>query len=47
MTTMAGFADMITQLFEQLGGTGGRQVVEMTGSRATTMRRSISRSWKS
>jgi uncharacterized protein (TIGR03435 family) len=31
MVTMAGFADMITQLFEQLGGTGGRQVVDMTG----------------
>jgi uncharacterized protein (TIGR03435 family) len=31
MTTMAGFANMITQLFEQLGGTGGRQVVDMTG----------------
>jgi uncharacterized protein (TIGR03435 family) len=31
MMTMAGFADMITQLFEQLGGTGGRQVVDMTG----------------
>jgi uncharacterized protein (TIGR03435 family) len=31
MTTMAGFADMITQLFSQLGGTGGRQVVDMTG----------------
>jgi uncharacterized protein (TIGR03435 family) len=31
MTTMAGFADMITQLFAQLGGTGGRQVVDMTG----------------
>jgi uncharacterized protein (TIGR03435 family) len=31
MTTMAGFADMITQLFEQVGGTGGRQVVDMTG----------------
>ena len=31
MTTMAGFADMITQLFAQLGGTGGRQVVNMTG----------------
>jgi len=32
MTTMAGFADMITQLFTQLsGGTGGRQVVDMTG----------------
>jgi uncharacterized protein (TIGR03435 family) len=31
MTTMAGFADMITQLFEQIGGTDGRQVVDMTG----------------
>ena len=31
MTTMSGFADMITQLFAQLGGTGGRQVVDMTG----------------
>jgi len=31
MTTMAGFAEMITQLFTQLGGTGGRQVVDMTG----------------
>jgi uncharacterized protein (TIGR03435 family) len=31
MTTMKGFADMITQLFAQLGGTGGRQVVDMTG----------------
>jgi len=31
MTTMAGFADMITQLFAQIGGTGGRQVVDMTG----------------
>jgi uncharacterized protein (TIGR03435 family) len=31
MMTMAGLADMITQLFEQLGGTGGRQVVDMTG----------------
>jgi uncharacterized protein (TIGR03435 family) len=31
MTTMAGFADMITQLFQQIGGTGGRQVVDMTG----------------
>jgi len=30
MTTMAGFADMITQLFAQIGGTGGRQVVDMT-----------------
>jgi uncharacterized protein (TIGR03435 family) len=32
MTTMGGFADMLTQLFTQLGGaTGGRQVVDMTG----------------
>jgi uncharacterized protein (TIGR03435 family) len=31
MTTMEGFADMVTQLFQQLGGTGGRQVVDMTG----------------
>ena len=32
MMTMAGFADMITQLFAQLGGgTGGRQIVDMTG----------------
>ncbi len=31
MTTMGGFADMTTQLFEQLGGTGGRQIVDMTG----------------
>jgi len=31
MTTMEGFADMITQLFAQIGGTGGRQVVDMTG----------------
>jgi uncharacterized protein (TIGR03435 family) len=31
MVTMAGFADMITQLFAQLGGTGGKQVVDMTG----------------
>jgi uncharacterized protein (TIGR03435 family) len=31
MTTMTGFADMVTQLFSQLGGTGGRQVVDMTG----------------
>ena len=31
MMTMAGFADMVTQLFQQLGGTGGRQVVDMTG----------------
>ena len=32
MTTLPGFADMLTQLFTQLGGgTGGRQVVDMTG----------------
>jgi len=32
MTTMDGFADMVTQLLSQLGGgTGGRQVVDMTG----------------
>jgi len=32
MTTMTGFAEMLTQLFTQLGGgTGGRQVVDMTG----------------
>jgi uncharacterized protein (TIGR03435 family) len=32
MTTMAGFADMMTQLMTQLsGGTGGKQVVDMTG----------------
>jgi uncharacterized protein (TIGR03435 family) len=31
MTTMTGFADMVTQVFAQLGGTGGRQVVDMTG----------------
>ncbi len=31
MVTMTGFADMITQLFAQIGGTGGRQVVDMTG----------------
>lgn len=31
MVTMTGFADMITQLFAQVGGTGGRQVVDMTG----------------
>jgi uncharacterized protein (TIGR03435 family) len=31
MTTMAGFAEMLTQLFTSLsGGTGGRQVVDMT-----------------
>jgi uncharacterized protein (TIGR03435 family) len=31
MTTMTGFADMVTQLFAQLGGTGGKQIVDMTG----------------
>jgi uncharacterized protein (TIGR03435 family) len=31
MTTMTGFANMITQLFEQLEGTGSRQAVDMTG----------------
>lgn len=32
MMTMGGLADMLTQLFTQLGGaTGGRQVVDMTG----------------
>ena len=31
MMTMSGLADMITQLFAQIGGTGGRQVVDMTG----------------
>jgi uncharacterized protein (TIGR03435 family) len=32
MTTMAGFADMMTQLMTQLsGGTGARQIVDMTG----------------
>lgn len=31
MVTMTGFADMVTQLFQQLGGTGGRPVVDMTG----------------
>jgi uncharacterized protein (TIGR03435 family) len=32
MTTMAGFADMMTQLMTQLrGGTGTRQIVDMTG----------------
>ena len=31
MTTMSGFADMLTQMFTLLGGaTGGRQVVDMT-----------------
>lgn len=32
MTTMTGFADMMTQLLTQLGGgAGGRQIVDMTG----------------
>jgi uncharacterized protein (TIGR03435 family) len=32
MTTMPGFADMLTQLMTQLGGAnGGRQIVDMTG----------------
>jgi uncharacterized protein (TIGR03435 family) len=32
MTTMGGFADMMTQLMTQLGGgAGGRQIVDMTG----------------
>ena len=31
MVTMTGFANMTTQLFTQLGGTGGKQVVDMTG----------------
>jgi uncharacterized protein (TIGR03435 family) len=32
MTTMPGFADMMTQLMTQLsGGAGGRQIVDMTG----------------
>jgi uncharacterized protein (TIGR03435 family) len=32
MTTMTGFADMLTQLMTQLGGgNGGRQIVDMTG----------------
>ena len=32
MTTMSGFADMMTQLMTQLGGgTTGRQIVDMTG----------------
>ncbi len=31
MTTMAGFAEMMTQLMSQLGGGAGRQVVDMTG----------------
>jgi uncharacterized protein (TIGR03435 family) len=34
MMTMDGLADMLTQLFTQIGGaTGGRQVVDMTGVR--------------
>jgi len=31
MVTMGGLADMITQIFTQLGGTAGRQVVDQTG----------------
>jgi uncharacterized protein (TIGR03435 family) len=31
MTTMGGFADMLTQMFTLLGGAGGRQVMDMTG----------------
>ncbi|HEY3826373.1 MAG TPA: TIGR03435 family protein [Bryobacteraceae bacterium] len=31
MVTMGGLADMITQIFTQLGGTSGRQVVDQTG----------------
>lgn len=31
MVTMTGFADLITQLFAQLGGTGGKQIMDMTG----------------
>jgi uncharacterized protein (TIGR03435 family) len=30
MITMSGFADMLTQ-FSQMGGAGGRQIVDMTG----------------
>jgi len=30
MVTMGGLADMMTQLFAQLGGGGGRQIVDMT-----------------
>ncbi len=30
MTTMNGFADMLTQMFTLLGGAGGRQVMDMT-----------------
>lgn len=30
MTTMSGFADMLTQIFAQLGGGVGRQIVDMT-----------------
>jgi len=30
MTTMSGFADMLTQMFTLLGGGGGRQVIDMT-----------------
>jgi len=31
MTTMSGFADMLTQLFTQLSGGKGSQIVDMTG----------------
>lgn len=31
MVTMGGLADMFTQIFTQLGGTAGRQVVDQTG----------------
>jgi uncharacterized protein (TIGR03435 family) len=31
MTTMAGLADMMTQLMAQMGGADGRQIVDMTG----------------
>jgi uncharacterized protein (TIGR03435 family) len=30
MVTMTGFADMVTQLFAQIGGGNGRQIVDMT-----------------
>jgi uncharacterized protein (TIGR03435 family) len=30
MVTMKGFADMLTQLFTQIGGASGRQIVDMT-----------------
>jgi uncharacterized protein (TIGR03435 family) len=31
MMTLAGFADMVTQVFSQIGGNDGRQIVDMTG----------------